>query len=123
MAFPAESARRRARREWGWVPWRGEIWPAKSVGGFERARERFVRFVTRVQRHLNYLLCARPQFHRRPFQSQPPHMVREGLAGHGREDAMKMKTRKTGHARQLLQVQRLVQMFLDMGQDRKMRVL
>ena len=87
-----------------------------SVGRLERPRERRVRLITRVQRHLDHLLRARPQFHRRPLQPQPPHMVRNRLTCHRREDAMKMKTRKTGHLRQLLQIQRLIQMLLDMRQ-------
>ena len=87
-----------------------------SVGRLERPRERLMRLVTRIQRHLDHLLCARPQIHRRPLQPQPPHMVRNCLTRHGREDAMKMKTRKTRHPRQLFQIQRLIQMFLDMRQ-------
>ncbi len=43
-------------------------------------------------------------------------MVRQRLARHRREDAMKMKTRKKRHPRQLFQIQRLIQMLLDMLQ-------
>ena len=75
-----------------------------------------MRLVTRVQRHLDHLLRARPQFHRRPLQPQSPHMIRNRLTRHRREDAVKMKTRKTRHHRQLLQIQRLIQMLLDMRQ-------
>ena len=43
-------------------------------------------------------------------------MIRNRLTRHRREDAMKVKTRKTRHSRQLLQIQRLIQVLLDMHQ-------
>jgi hypothetical protein len=43
-------------------------------------------------------------------------MIRNRLTRYGREDAMKMKTRKTRHPRQLFQIQRVIQMLLDMRQ-------
>jgi hypothetical protein len=75
-----------------------------------------MRLVTGTQGHLNDLFRAGPQFQRRPLQAQPTDMVRNCLAGQRREDAMKMKARKTRDPRQLLQIQRFVQVLLDMGQ-------
>ncbi len=87
-----------------------------SVGRLERPRERLMGLVTGVQRHLDHLLRARSQVHRRPLQAQSPHMVRNRLTRHRREDAIKMKTRKTGQSGQFLQIQLFIQMLLDMPQ-------
>jgi hypothetical protein len=83
-------------------------------GGLERARKRFMRLVAGFERNLDDRPVSVAQARRRPFQTQPAHVLRNAFAGESPEDAMEVKRRKAGHLGQFRQRKIAVEVLFEM---------
>ncbi len=95
---------------------RAELSGGYAEQGPERPAERLVRLVPGVQRELDDRPIAHLQLPGGPFEPQPADVLADRLAHHAAKDAVKMKRREVGHARQFLQRQVLVQVPLNVDQ-------
>src|SRR5262249_48196879 len=91
------------------VPALPEAGRRRAVAGTERAGERFMGLVARVERDLRDRARAGGELPRRALHPQPPDELERRLADHAAEDAMEMERREACAARQRLQVGRFVE--------------
>jgi hypothetical protein len=88
-----------------------------AIGGPEGAREGGDAAVSRAFRDRPDGTRLLHQFAGSAVQAQPAQRVGRGLAGHVRVYPVEMARRKGGDTGQRLEVDRLVEMVLDMGDD------
>ena len=98
---------------------------AAKLGGratkeaLEGPRERLVGFKPGLQGQVKNRLCAVFQVERGPLEAQATHMLAERFAHQCLEDPMEVEGTETGDPRQAIQSQFLIEIALNVHQDRE----